>query len=132
MFSCVYTLCALFYNYLLVCSMILLFASDVSQRALVEPWILPLIQGYVEIRTLVVHSSNPPDVLQAAQRSSQRGSHRDSEAGDEEEDEEDLMKIESNPTSEWINLESATCIDLFFQYKSMRLKTAPEVMHVSL
>ena len=29
-----------------------------------EPWILPVIQGYVEIRKLAVHSNNPLDVLQ--------------------------------------------------------------------
>ena len=29
-----------------------------------EPWILPVIQGYIEIQSLVLHSSNPPNVLQ--------------------------------------------------------------------
>ena len=29
---------------------------------------MPVIQGYMEIHTLLVHSSNPPDVLQAPQR----------------------------------------------------------------
>ena len=38
-----------------------------------EPWIITVIQGYVEIRKLAVHSNNPPDVLQT--RRLPRGSH---------------------------------------------------------
>ena len=28
-----------------------------------EPWILPVVQGYIEIQSLVLHSSNPPNTL---------------------------------------------------------------------
>ena len=66
-----------------------------------EPWILPVVQGYVEIRTLVLHSNNPPNVLQTSQREplqarsselGERGGEKrgegDHEEGEEEEEEE--------------------------------------------
>ena len=37
------------------------------QASLVGVWIIPIIQGFVEINKLAVHSSNPPDVLQSLQ-----------------------------------------------------------------
>ena len=40
-----------------------------------EPWILPIVQGYVEIRTLVVHSDDPPDVLQTTQQTPHQSHH---------------------------------------------------------
>lgn len=76
------------------------------QRSLVEPWVLPIIQGYVETRTLVVHSNNPPDVLQThpSGRTSarwKRGTSRQScsESGAGEEGEEvEMMEFEGKKT----------------------------------
>ena len=84
------------------------------QRALVEPWILPLIQGYVEIRTLVVHSKNPPNVLKTARQPSvaSRGSHGNSEAGEDV----DTMTEKSVPKCEYKAINSHCpheCIQLY-------------------
>ena len=57
-----------------------------------EPWILPVIQGYVEVHTLVLHSTNPPDVLQVTRRPSVRDFQGEGEAKLEgEEKEEDMI-----------------------------------------
>ena len=67
-----------------------------------EPWILPIIQGYVEIHRLVVHSNNPPDVLQTQQppcalvrkkRGNSRRSRRKDGTGEEGEEVE-MIKFE--------------------------------------
>lgn len=58
-----------------------------------EPWVLPVIQGYMEIHTLVLHSSNPPNVLQGTQREAGR-------SGQGERGEEKRGEVEGEPGEE--------------------------------
>ena len=79
-----------------------------------EPWILPVVQGYVEIRTLVLHSNNPPNVLQTSQREPplgaksselgekggekrEEGAHEEGEEEEEEEEEDKGDMITFSP-----------------------------------
>ena len=53
-----------------------------SQGELVDPWILPVIQGYVEVRQIPVLCHETPDVLQAGGRRVQEERGRRGEATD--------------------------------------------------
>ena len=60
----------------------LFFFPSFSQGEVVDPWILPIIQGYVEVRQIPVLCHETPDVLQAGGRRGQEERGRRGEATD--------------------------------------------------